>query len=372
MANPEHVALAKHSRPGEPSLITLDLSGADFVEDNLAYTDLSEADLTGANLSFAHLFSTDLSAADLSGAQLTEADLTGAKLAGADLSWAKLLSADFSEADLANAQFRGTIIIGYDLGRATGLDSVVHEGSSSIDIDTLIASFRGAGNRLTPELKTFFLGAGVPRELLDAIPAIVREIKYHSCFISYGEPDRGLAERLGQDLEGRGVSCWLYSMDTTPGEKTWTEIGRRRQEADKMVVLCSVKSLIRDGVKKEIEEQIDEDSEAIIPISLDEDWKHSGFQVARGDRDLRPFLMERNYADFSDPSRYEESLDRLLKALERKDRPVKREVPGFVEEIERRYGKSTMTAKEVRALVDKAMGDKTLTEELFKMREEGY
>ena len=327
MANPEHVALAKQSRPGEPSLITLDLSGADFVGDNLGYTGLSEADLTGGNLSFADLFSTDLSAADLSGAQLyeavlTEADLTGAKLAGADLSWAKLLSADFSEADLANATFGGTIIIDCDLSRATGLDSVVHDGSSSIDIDTLIASFRGAGNRLTPELMTFFRGTGVPAELLDALPSLISEIKYHSCFISYGEPDRAFAEKLREELRGRGVSCWLFTKDQVPGERSRREIGERRREAEKMIVLCSAKGLVRDNFLNEIEDQIDEEPDKIVPVSLDDIWNQPGFRVMRGNNDLKPFLMERNWADFSDPSKYEASLGHLLTGLERKDLSV--------------------------------------------------
>jgi len=43
-------------------------------------------------------------------------------------------------------------------------------------VDTLIASFRGGGNRLTQELETFFLGAGVPKALLDALPGIVAEV----------------------------------------------------------------------------------------------------------------------------------------------------------------------------------------------------
>jgi len=39
----------------------------------------------------------------------------------------------------------------------------------------------------------------------------------------------------------------------------------------------------------------------------------------RGKTYLKPFLMERNYADFSDPSKYEDSLNRLLNGLKRKN-----------------------------------------------------
>ena len=75
---------------------------------------------------------------------------------------------------------------------------------------------------------------------------------------------------------------------------------------------------IRDGVLKEIEEQIDEDPSKIIPTSLGNLWKEKGFNVQRGQRDLKPFLLEKNYADFGEESNYDDSLSRLLKGLRRK------------------------------------------------------
>jgi hypothetical protein len=79
-----------------------------------------------------------------------------------------------------------------------------------------------------------------------------------------------------------------------------------------------VATLIRDGALKEIEEQIDEDPDKMIPISRDNDWTQPGFRVVRGTNDLKPFLLDKNYADFSDDARYEDALQSLLKALRRK------------------------------------------------------
>jgi len=118
------------------------------------------------------------------------------------------------------------------------------------------------------------------------------------------------------DLRQKGVPCWSYSLDYTPGVRTWMEIGMRRREAEKMIVLCSAQSLIRDGLLKEIEEQIDENPEKIIPVSIDNLWKKKGFRVMRGELDLKPFLLDRNYADFSNKLNYKYELNRLLKALE--------------------------------------------------------
>ncbi len=157
----------------------------------------------------------------------------------------------------------------------------------------------------------------MPAELLKVLPQIVAETRF-SCFIAYGEPDRAFGERLHKDLTGRGVSCWEYAIDATPGERTWREIGEKRREADKFVVLCSAAALVRPGVLKEIEEQMDEDLEKMVPISLDELWKEPGFRVMRRSRDLKPFLLERNHADFGQGKDYQQALQRLLTALERK------------------------------------------------------
>lgn len=367
MANPEHVEIVRQgaeaiaawrrSNPG----VRLDLSGADLSQAYLAHADLSgaalaqanmfqgalaQAKLSGADLPEALLAFSVLAGADLSGANLFRAslvgalafgiNLSGANLTEADLAMANLMFADFSGAKLVKAKLSGTNLVdaklpsadltgatlgrnclGFtDLSRVVGLASVTHEIGSSVGAETLIESVRGAGGQLTADLRAFFRSAGVPSELLDVVAAIAAEIKYHTCFIAYGEPDKKFARRLCDALEASGVSCWLYDMDATPGERTWAEIVRKRREAEKTVVLCSTKALVRAGVLKEIEEQIDEDPDKIVPISLDDLWKASGFRVMRAERDLKPYLLERNYADFANLA-YEEALKRLLRGLRR-------------------------------------------------------
>lgn len=341
--NPEHLKVAKKGKEAiaqwrkQHPRERLNLIWADLNEVNLSGADISSANLGGAKLVLAVLVETNLRGADLrlaslNGANLTMADLSRANLRMSDLMVADLSRANLSRADLRMANLSGAELSGVnlsaarcghtvfgtcDLSLARGLDLVVHKRPSIIGVDTLIASFRGAGNRLTPELETFFLGAGVPKNLLAELPRILAQVQYCTAFICYGEPDMSFAERLYQDLKARGVSCWLYSMDQTPGKRTWQEIVERRREAEKMIVLCSGESLVRDGALKEIEEQIDEGPEKMVPISLDNLWKEDGFKVMRGSRDLKPFLLERNYADFSDPASYEDSLELLLRGLER-------------------------------------------------------
>jgi hypothetical protein len=323
MANPEHVEVVRKGKdaidewrrrnPGvQLDLARADLAGAELAGANIAGANIAGASLWVANLSGAILNGASLNLANLTLANLTSANLSEVNLTLATLNWAHLSGANFSQAWLGF-----TALSNLDLSPVIGLGTVNHRAPSSVGVDTLIASFRGAGNQLTPELRTFFQGAGVPVELLEALPKIIAEVKYYTSFISYGQPDIGFAQKLRGDLVARGVSCYLYEMDKTPGERVWHEIGMKRREAEKMVVLCSANALVRDGALREIEEQIDEDPDKMVPVSLDNLWTEPGFKVIRGSRDLKPFLLNRNYADFANLP-YDQALEQLLKGLRRR------------------------------------------------------
>jgi hypothetical protein len=254
----------------------------------------------------------------LDDADLAQADLTGANLAGANLNFARLIRAELKGTDLTRTRFGFTSFDGCDLSSCKGLDQATHDAPSHVATDTLLASIHGAQNVLTAELTTFFRGAGVLPELLAMLPRIMATVQYDSCFISYGEPDRAIAERLYRDLQARGASCWLYAFDATPGARTRHEFKTKLREADRMVLLCSAQSLVREGVLTELEEVIDDNPEKLVPISTESLWQAPGFRIMRGNRDLGPWLRERNYADFGkDGGAYDEGLRRLLKALKR-------------------------------------------------------
>ncbi len=306
--------------------VGMELNGIDLSSASLMGVDFSGAGLIGADLSGSKLFATtfvrtDLSASILSGSDLVAANfirasLNTADLQRSDLSGANLTSVDLRAADVTGAIFFATTLAGIDLSRVTGLAEAIHQGPSHIGIDTLMSSIREAGGNLTPDLRTFFLSAGVPIEVLDQFPRMVSSDKYVSCFISYGEPDRAFAERLRDDLVSRGIPSWLFAVDATPGRRTQGEIGEKRREANKMVVLCSSNALIRDGMLKEVEEQVDEDPDKIVPVSLDSLWKEPGFRVMRGNRDLKPYLVDKNYVDFANLP-YDSALTTLVRGLER-------------------------------------------------------
>jgi hypothetical protein len=83
-----------------------------------------------------------------------------------------------------------------DLSSTKGLETVRHEGPSTIGIDTIIAS-RGK----IPEV--FLRGCGVPENIIQYIPSLVSQpIQFYSCFISHSHADKPFARRLHDQLQG--------------------------------------------------------------------------------------------------------------------------------------------------------------------------
>jgi uncharacterized protein YjbI with pentapeptide repeats len=123
-----------------------------------------------------------------------------------DLIGANLFNVDFFDADISDADLRGASV-GYtsfgnvDLSVVKNLETVQHEGPSTIGIDTI---YRSQGK--LPE--TFLKGAGVPDSFLDYMRSMVgKPIDYYSCFISYSSKDEALARRLYADLQSNHVRC---------------------------------------------------------------------------------------------------------------------------------------------------------------------
>ena len=368
MANPEHVRLVKQGSEAvnkwiranpkkklnlsnarldnieltDVDLIGANLTGAYFDGAILAAVDLSDAHLRGATFGQSSLFSVNMQRANmrnvdwltcsifdanyshsnLSGAWfsivfLSDASFHGAKLAATKIELSHTTDTNFSGTNLSKVRMAYNSISNCNLSGSIGLERTIHEGPSSIGIDTLITTFRSAGDRFTPDVAKFVTNSGVPKEVLRSLEETLKTVKNYNCFVCYGQPDAEFAEKVVKDLRSTGVTCWLYALDSTPGKRTWEEIGQKRRETEKMIALCSAESLLRDGVKKELEDTIDEDPDKLIPISLDNLWLEEGFEVRRGTKDLKPFLTERNFADFSSKSNYNESLKKLLTGLKR-------------------------------------------------------
>ena len=260
-----------------------------------------------------------LDGADMSGASLRRSDLTMASLDGVDLSGANLFRASFTSAGLSETIFSGacfgfTCVSDCDFSPAIGLDETVHELPSSIGADTLLKSLRSCGSTYSPVLRAFFDKSGVGPEVLDAIEAPERRTKYYTCFIAYGAPDEEFAKRLFRALSKRGVQCWFFPAHAQVGQPTRAEERRGRQAAEKVLVVCSAAGLAMPGVLREVDETAQEDPARLLSVLRDSAWLDATFSVVRDGQDLKPFLWNNVWIDFS-TGEFDGCCARLLNGL---------------------------------------------------------
>jgi uncharacterized protein YjbI with pentapeptide repeats len=312
------------------------LSGAILNEACIYRAYLPKANLSGSNLSNANLTGSNLSEADLSRANLSEAIFFQTRLDRANFSGANLQNAILNNVSLTEANFDQTIlgrtsITGSNLQEALSLNKIQHNGPSNIDVTTIFQ----------PEGKiqeNFLRGCGIPENLIKFIKSLdSNSIEYYSCFISYSHQDKSFARRLHDQLQTRGIRCWLDEKQMLPGDDIYEQVDRGIRLWDKVLLCCSQHSLTSWWVDNEVatafnkEQQLMKDRKkkvlSLIPLNLDgymfsDDWT-SG---------KRQQIMERLAADFTgwetDNAKFEEQFDRIVLALKteggREEAPLSR------------------------------------------------
>ena len=347
MANEEHLKILQQGVAAwnqwrkdhpmiQPDLSAADLSAAELSEVDFSGSDFSRADLREANLRKAIFFRAKLNLASLGGADfsqafLAQADFSRANLVGANLSGANLSRADFSGANLIRANLSlpnlsgadlSKAVVGYmtfanvDLSMVKGLDTVKHFGPSTIGIDTI---YRSQGN--IPEV--FLRGAGVPEPFIanmKSLVAAMSAIQFFSCFISYSHADKDFARRLHNELQMRGIRCWLDEHQLLPGDDIYHQVDSGIRLWDKVLLCCSESSLKSWWVDNEIGTAFEKEQQlmnergtkvqAIIPLNLDgylfsDKWA-SGYQAQ---------IRRRLAADFTEKANFDDQVERLIRAL---------------------------------------------------------
>jgi uncharacterized protein YjbI with pentapeptide repeats len=346
MANEEHLKILKQGaetwsewREANGDMAP-DLSGASLRGEDLGYANLSgailsgvdlsgailsEAILTGADLSRAILITTDLGGANLTRAYLGEADLSDADLSRADLTRtdltdANLTRADLRGADLSEARVVGTIFANVDLSTVKGIETLRHEGPSSIGIDTIYQS-RG-------KIPVQFLrGAGVPDNFIEYMSSLVgTAFEFYSCFISYSGKDQEFADRLFADLQREGVRCWFAPHHVQSGKKLHEQIDVAIRLHEKLLLILSPDSINSEWVKTEIakaRKRETEDKRVLFPIRLNisyeqlQEWEC--FDADHGKdtaREIREYYIP-DFTRWKDHDQYQEEFKKLVRNLKK-------------------------------------------------------
>jgi uncharacterized protein YjbI with pentapeptide repeats len=290
----------------------LDLSGANLIDVDLSHARLAEADLSNAQCQEADFLDADLRRAYLhrailSGANLVGANLREAYLGHADLSAATLLGADLTRCVLAQSRLNDL-----DMSECIGLETIRHQGPSSIGIDTI---FRSASN--FPE--AFLRGAGVPEPFINNMKSLVAAmlpIEFYSCFISYSSRDQEFAERLHADLRSKNVRCWFAPEDLKIGDRLRPSFDEAIRVHDKLMVLLSEHSVRSEWVEKEVETAFEKERRekrtVLFPIRLDDAVMEPGEAWAA---DIRRTRHIGDFRNWKNHDAYKKALDRLLRDL---------------------------------------------------------
>jgi hypothetical protein len=314
MANPEHLAKLKEGveawnqwRIEHPNINPV-LSGADLSRANLRGANLIGTRLRGVDLSGARLIK-----ANLRGADLSRASLRGAHLRGSDLSRGTFHGTDLSRAIVVHTTFADT-----DLSDVRGLEAVVHQGPSSIGIDTIYKS-KGA----IP--LAFLRGAGVPENFIEYMASLFGAgIEFYSLFISYSTQDQEFAERLHADLQDKGVRCWFAPHKLHGGKKVYRQIDEAIRVYDKLLLILSEASMASEWVRTEIalarKREVEQKREVLFPIGLCpfrtiRKWEYFDSDIGKDSaREIREFHIP-DFSNWKGHDAYKLAFDRLLDDL---------------------------------------------------------
>lgn len=285
------------------------MSDINLMDANLEHQQLRRAKLHGAFLYRTRLEGADLREAFLGGSILVEANLTNANLAEARLNQVNLTGARLTGANLSHVQCDRTVFANTDLSEVTGLETITHNGPSSIGVDTLL---RSAGR--IPQ--AFLRGTGVPDDLIAYSDSLNNSHTFHSVFISYSTKDTDFATRLHADLQNNGVRCWYAPEDLGIGSRFPEAIDKSIHQHDKLLLVLSQHSIGSPWVEQEVNTALSVErstgNTVLFPVRLDDQVMGENYGWPANIRNSRHIG---DFREWKTHDKYEAAFSRLLRDL---------------------------------------------------------
>lgn len=193
---------------------------------------------------------------------------------------------------------------------------------SGHEIDTNQMSF-------APRIILYTNRLAVPIELVinefskvNALIDVVDESEMHrTLFICYGGPDEASAAVINGRIKSKGVETWFFPLDYPPGEKLHRMMHDGVNQHDRVLLVCSEKSLTRPGVLNEIERVLEREAKEggtsiLIPISLD-DFVFSVWAPQRPDIADQVRARVITKIDIGDEQKLEVQIEKIVSVLRR-------------------------------------------------------
>ena len=144
------------------------------------------------------------------------------------------------------------------------------------------------------------------------------EGEYYSCFVSYSSKDGEFAERLHEDLKGRGVACWYAPDDMKIGDRIRQRIDESIEKYEKLLLVLSEASVNSSWVEKEVETAFEKEQQTkttvLFPIRLDDAVMTTAAAWAG---DIRRTRHIGDFRKWQDAGVYAKARDRLLRDLKK-------------------------------------------------------